>query len=498
MNPIFERVGGARVGRSMFDLSYEKKLTCDMGQIIPIMCDEVVPGDVFQIANQIVIRMMPMVSPMLHEVWAIVHYYFVPYRILFSDWERFITGGEDGNDNTVIPTWNPSNTAVGSLWDYLGFPTGIVPTGALPLDFPRRAYARIFNEYYRDQNVQAKVLESQEAILNCAWEKDYKTSALPWQQRGTAPALPISGLTHAVFRSAGTGDVPAIPITVQEDGTAGTNKVYINNANGRANWLGALNQNDIDLSSATTFDVADLRLVFQIQKFMERSARGGARYTEWLKSMFGVSPRDDRLQRPEYIGGSKYPLIISEVLQTGSSNATSPQGNMAGHGLGVGQGFAAKYHAQEHGLIMGLMMVKPKTAYQQGIDRQWLRRSRWDFYNPLFANLSEQAVERAELYVSNVEAENRTIFGYQGRYNEMRSKDSQVNGLMRSSPFDTWHMGRVFSSPPSLNEAFIKCVPTKRIFAATDEPGLIVSFGNRIKAIRPLPYMSEPGLIDHG
>lgn len=517
MNPIFERIGAARVGRSMFDLSYEKKFTCDMGQLIPIMCDEVVPGDVFSIANQIVARFMPLVSPMLHEVWAIVHYYFVPYRILFPDWEKFITGGEDGQDATVIPTWNPTNTAVGSLWDYLGFPTGIVPTGALPLDFPRRAYARIFNEYYRDQNVQSKVLETQEAILNCAWEKDYYTSALPWQQRGIAPSLPIMGTSSAVFSGAVDQWLPVYAGSADNNhnvrgsvadssagwsmsraGTAGAVTNGALAAQVAASFKTWLNSNSVDLSAATTFDVADLRLVFQIQKFMERSARGGARYTEWLKSMFGVSPRDERLQRPEYIGGSKYPMIISEVLQTGSTDATSPQGNMAGHGLAVGQGLAAKYHAQEHGLIMGLLMIKPKTAYQQGIDRQWLRRSRWDFYNPLFANLSEQAVERAELYVSAVEAENRTIFGYQGRYNEMRSKNSQVNGLMRSSPFDTWHMGRVFSSAPGLNEAFIKCVPTKRIFATTSEPGLVVSFGNRIKAIRPMPYMSEPGLIDHG
>ena len=189
-------------------------------------------------------------------------------------------------------------------------------------------------------------------------------------------------------------------------------------------------------------------------------------------------------------------MVVSEVLQTSSTDATTPQGNLAGHGLVAGQGFAAKYHVQEYGLIMGIMSIMPRTAYTQGIDRQWLRRSRFDFYSPEFSNLSEQAIERAEIYASAVEAENRAIFGYQGRYDEMRVKRSQVCGLMRTD-FDYWHLGRIFSSAPALNETFVKCVPSKRIFAVESEPGLVCNVNNIIKAIRPLPIQSDPGYIDH-
>ena len=229
---------------------------------------------------------------------------------------------------------------------------------------------------------------------------------------------------------------------------------------------------------------------------MERNARAGARYVEFLNSHFGVSPRDDRLQRPEYIGGSKSPIIISEVLQTSSTDVTTPQGNMAGHAMGLSSSFCGKYSATEYGLIIGIMSVMPKPSYQQGIDRQWLRRTTYDFFFPEFVNLSEQAVLNAEIYASAVEEDNLDIFGYQGRYNEMRVKSNMVCSQMRDT-FDYWHLGRKFDSLPVLNDEFIECIPSKRIFAAESEPGLIVSFGNVIKAFRPLPLMPEPGLIDH-
>lgn len=260
----------------------------------------------------------------------------------------------------------------------------------------------------------------------------------------------------------------------------------------------ALNSNTVDLSSASTFDIADLRLAFQIQKWMERNARAGARYTEFLQVHFGQSPRDDRLQRPEYIGGTKAPVIISEVLQTSSSDATSAQGNLAGHGIAISDQHAGKYHVQEFGLILGIMSVMPRTAYQQGINRQWLRRTKFDFFFPEFSNLSEQAIENAEICATSVSAHNTGIFGYQGRYDEMRVKSSMVCGQMRDT-FDYWHLGRQFdiASPPTLNADFVKCVPDKRIYAVESEPGLIVSFGNVVRAYRPLPLIAEPGLIDH-
>ena len=490
---VYEHVGGLHPGRSVFDLSYEKKLTCDMAQLIPVMCDEVVPGDFFQIGNQAVVRFQPLVAPILHEINMYVHYFFVPYRILWDDWEDFISGGIDGQFSDPVPEWEPTDTTVGSLWDYLGFPTGVDPDGAYPLDFPRRAYNLVYNEYYRDETLQTEIALTNETILNRAWEKDYFTSSLPWQQRGTAPALPISGTTKALWQASDINS-PFI-----ENTNVGVNSgKFIVNSTYAGSLLTALNLNTVDLSTASTFDIADLRLAFQIQKWMERNARAGARYTEFLRSHFGVSPRDERLQRPEYIGGSKSPCIISEVLQTSSTDATSAQGNLAGHGITVSDAYCGKYHAKEFGLIIGIMSVMPRSAYSQGIDRQWLRKTKYDFYFPEFANLSEQAITNAEICATGVSSHNVDIFGYQGRYDEMRTKNSMIVSQMRDT-FDYWHMGRQFDplSPPVLNADFIKCVPRKDIFAVPSEPGLIINFGNVIKAFRPLPYMAVPGLIDH-
>ena len=445
----------------------------------------------FEIANQAVLRFQPLVAPVLHEINMYVHYYFVPYRLLWDDWEDFITGGVTGDYSVTPPQWTPTNYTIGSLWDYMGFPTGILPAGAYPLDFPRRAYNFVYNEYYRDETLQTKVALTNELILNRCWEKDYFTSSLPWQQRGTAPALPISGTTAAVWNNF---DV-ATPVLANAFNYGVPNRIRVADV-GTAK--AALNNNVVDLSTASTFDIADLRLAFQIQKWMERNARAGARYTEFLQAHFGQSPRDDRLQRPEYIGGTKAPIIISEVLQTSSSDGTSAQGNLAGHGIAISDQHAGKYHVQEFGLILGIMSVMPRTAYQQGINRQWLRRTKFDFFFPEFSNLSEQAIENAEICATAVSAHNTGIFGYQGRYDEMRVKSSMVCGQMRDT-FDYWHLGRQFdiSSPPTLNADFVKCVPDKRIYAVESEPGLIVSFGNVVRAFRPLPLIAEPGLIDH-
>ena len=257
----------------------------------------------------------------------------------------------------------------------------------------------------------------------------------------------------------------------------------------------------VDLSTASTFDIADLRLAFQIQKWMERNARAGVRYTEFLRAHFGVSPRDDRLDRPEYIGGSKSPIIVSEVLQTSSTDATTPQGNLAGHGLSVNEAYCGSYNVQEYGLILGMFSVMPRPSYQQGINRQWLRRTRYDFFFPEFQNLSEQAIENAEIMALDADATHNTgIFGYQGRYDEMRYKPNMVVGEMRDT-FDYWHLGRVFDAltPPVLNSDFVECNPDdcKRVFAVQDVPGLMVQFANIIKAFRPLMIQAEPGLIDH-
>lgn len=500
----FQNVRSNNPGRSAFNLSYSKKLTCDIGQLIPVLCDEAIPGDHWQIGNRALTRMMPMVAPVMHEINMYVHYFFVPNRLLFDDWEEFITGGIEGDDETSLPTWTPVTSAPsgyiyssGFIWDYLGLPcnltTGLpfTPTSIEPIDFPRTAYNLIYNEYYRDETLQTEIPLDNERILFRNWEKDYFTSSLLWQQRGTAPALPISGTTSAVWSSTITAsDTPSYNATTHLPNVL---------------FADMLNNNTVDLASATTFDVADLRNAFQIQRWLERNARAGARYTEVLQSHFGISPRDERLQRPEYIGGSKVPLIISEVLQTGPATSTenTPQGTMSGHGITVSDAFCGSYKVHEYGLIVGLMSIMPRLSYSsQGVPRQWFKRTRYDYYWPEFANLSEQEVYKGELCSTSSGAHNTAIFGYQGRYDELRVKENQVVNKMRND-FDFWHLSRKFDpvSPPALNDDFTVCngqdAEIKRIFAVTDEPGFFVDFGNIIKAIRPIPYIAEPGLIDH-
>ncbi len=523
-NKLFQNTGALSPGKSVFDLSYTKTLTGDMGKLYPIMADEVVPGDFWKFGNQSLIRFQPLVAPVMHEMNVYVHYFFVPYRLLWNNdintilsadedtkediealgsWESFITGGENGDSTDVQPTWEPSSgkNAKGTLWDYLGLPTGVDPDGAYPVDYPRRAYNLIFNEYYRDENLQqTETLLTNEDILIRNWEKDYLTSSLPFQQRGTSPALPIQGFANAEFSNVtGNATVGGYSNSFRFL-TASPNddfNIYNGTAQELANAEASLSNNVVDLSDGTAFDVNDIRVAFQIQRWMERNARAGARYTEFLKAHFGTAPRDDRMQRPEYLGGSKNPVIISEVLQT-SETDTSPQGNLAGHGIALSDAYAGSYKAQEFGLIMGIMSVMPIPMYQQGINRQWLRQTRYDYYFPEFANLSEQAVLNAEVVATDVEAENEGIFGYQGRYDEMRVKQNMVCAEMRDT-FDYWHLGRQFTpdTVQNLNESFIQCVPRKDIFAVPSEDGLIIQFQNIIKAFRPLPITAEPGLIDH-
>lgn len=503
MSKVFQRTAPARVGRSVFNLSHSKKLTCDMGQLIPVCAVEMVPGDVFDISVEAVIRLQPLVAPLLHEVNAYFHYFFVPYRLLWDDWEDFITGGEDGTSAPTIPVWTPTDYAVGSLWDYMGMPTMLPASNAQPVDFPKRAYNLIYNEYYRDQTLVTELdITTAEDVQLRAWAKDYFTGALPWQQRGTAPALPISGVLDI--------DGKDSDITVKNENDANPFNVYINHtgadvvltsspsASGDMRWVDpAL---EVDLSAGVTFDVSDLRLAFQVQKWLERNARAGSRYKEQLLAHFGNTGFNDaRLDRPEFIGGAKSPVIFSEVLQTESSDASTAQGTMAGHGISVQARRIGKCRAPEFGVLIGIMSVMPRAQYQQGVHKTWLSRTKYDYYFPEFANLSEQPVYRSEILASGTPATNEIVFGYIGRYDHLRVMQDQTCGEMRvGHTYDYWHMGRYFSSGPTLNQTFIETGDIRKdVFAAPSEPGLIVSVGNRIRAVRPLPIVANPGLIDH-
>lgn len=502
MSRPYNSVRVPKIGRSVFNLSHEKFFDCDMGQLIPVMHKLMYPGDIFKIANQAVLRFNPLVAPLLHEINVYFHTFAVPVRLLMDDGEfqEFVTGGVDG-ESTVVPTrWEPVSTAKYSLWDYLGYPVGVNPVGAYPVDWKLRAYNRICQEYYRDQNLEPDISDTDEMVKTRAWEKDYFTSALPWQQRGIAPTLPI-GDTAPIIPTEGQA------LWVQKVDSPSTNRmlqlnagnvVAINDTTGYSAGTPLQYSSGLiaDLSGATSFTINELRLQFQIQRFMERNARAGVRLNEFIMAHFGENIGDYRIQRPEYVGGAKYPVIISEVLQTSSTDETSPQGNMAGHAIVANSKYIGTYKAKEHTIIMTIMSIMPRTAYAQGIPREDMIRSKYDMFFPEFVNLSEQAIEMSEIYAQGTEVLNREIFGYQGRFDEYRSAQSGYMGDMRDA-LKYWHLGRFFSSKPLLNPDFIRCVPRKDVFAVNSVPGIICRVGNIIKAIRPMPAYSEPGLIDH-
>jgi len=544
---VFQAVDRAPMARSAFDLSHEYKTTFDMGQLVPISVVECIPGDIHRsIGVAAVLRMQPLLAPILHNVKLRYYSFFVPYRILDENWEEFITRGEDGESVIALPLFDPDDftasiedvCAVGSLWDYLGYnPVGNtvgIAEDNLPIDYPRRAYVRIWNEFFRVPGIQDEkpegigVAGEVYELLYRNWTRDYFTAALPFQQRGLPVSLAVFGVTAAEFDfpasgapTYGIGDAGVVLYgnTSPPDGSVGTG--YLANASpsatsynynsspGRDNILDnyAMHlsaNNQIDGSGLSSVDIADLRLAWQTQVWMERNARGGARYVEQLIARYGTSPRDERLQRPEYIGGYTAPFLFSEVLQTSSSDAQpTVQGNMAGHGISVQGANIGSYRVQEHGLMMTLCCVDPVPSYQQGIDRSWLRRNTLDFPAPEFVNLSEQAILNAELFNQDVSADptgsvGQTPFGYTGIYNEMRYISNKVTSEMRDT-FEYWHLGRKFSALPQLDSNFVSIeadLPElKRIYAVQNVPGIIGSFGIRLNSVRPLPYIATPSAI---
>lgn len=528
MSSVFQSISGNHPRRNLFNVSYDVKTTLDMGQLIPIMCDEVVPGDTFKISNQAVARFAPLVAPVMHEVNLFTHYFFVPYRLLWEDWENFITGGKDGDFAGVPPQeYSVGTSDAGTLWDYLGFPI-VTNTNLSVSAFPFYAYNLVWNEYYRDENLDDEVALDNRQVLYRRWRKDYFTSALTSTQRGDQMGINfnafITGIPAAlnVFNQTNLSNdiktnLSSSLLTMRDISVRSTDPDVVTpigtvlaagslNATGGSTFtadftnLSALNAdllnvfNDLGISS-NAISISDLRLAVQIQRFKELNMRAGYRYTEFLKAHFGVAPTDARLDRPEFIGGSRSPILFNEVLQTSSSDSVSPQGNMAGRGITADRNYIGKYRVPEFGCIIGIVSVMPRANYQQGVNRQWLRTTRYDYYFPEFAHLSEQAIFTKEIYATGTDADDEK-WGFQGRYNEMRYKPSLVTGQMRNT-FDYWHLGRKFSNKPLLNSSFIECRPDKRIFASQTEPGIYLWYANHIKAARPLPKNPTPGLVDH-
>lgn len=509
-----------KIKKSVFNLSHENKLTCSMGRLIPCLCQEVVPGDRWKLRTDMVLRLMPLIAPMMHRVDCYIHYFYVPTRLIWRDFDKFLSGGKDGTEVVAHPYVTGTRLAssdqllTGSLSDYLGLPI----LQDIPLDLrvsalPFRAYQTIYNEWYRDENLIDEVAcstdngEDSTTSLQLqlrAWRKDYFTGALPWSQRGNPVTLPFEGVANVTSNAA--GDRARLPMTGANAGSSGA--MFQMSSPGSTSSSGAVSATIaesgsslkdtkliVDLATAGAgVSVNDLRWAVVVQKFLERNAKG-VRFIEFLKNHFNIVSSDARLQRPEYIGGGKCPIVIGEVLQTSSTDETSPQGNMSGKGVGAAALPGFSHFFEEQGFVIGILSIMPKASYQQGLSRMWTRFSRYDQFFPEFANLGEQEIFNRELFVSTTSDDNDGVFGYAPRYQEYRSIPSSVHGEFRST-MDFWHLGRIFENKPVLGEQFVNCDPSERVFAVEDgSHKCIVDMLHHIQAIRPLPKTANPGVL---
>lgn len=527
---IFSKTRIKRQKYSTFNLSHDRKMSLNMGNLVPCLVQECVPGDQWKINTQQMLRMMPMIAPVMHEVNVFTHFYFVPNRLMFDGWEDFITGGENGLDATLLPSVNLTTMQgsgllnSGTLSDYLGLPTRVSPSEPLPVSaLPFAAYNLIYDQYYRDQNLQTSTWDNIKEILDeggslnimalqalrffdvkkRAWQRDYFTSALPFAQKGNAVNIPIAGEAPIRWNQEALGGTKA------RDFLSGNLVEWDSKdpIHGDPNFPGAIvgpyggvgdsgfniDSSDkyyADLENASATTISDLRRAFKLQEWLEKNARAGSRYVESILSHFGVRSSDARLQRAEYLGGGMSPVMISEVLQTSQSDQT-PLADMAGHGLNLGKNGSVGKFCEEHGYIIGIMSVMPKTAYQQGIPRHFLKSDKFDFFWPEFQHIGEQEIWQAELYAQTNQP--FKTFGYIPRYSEYKYSPSSVHGYFRSS-LDFWHLGRIFDNEPELNADFIEADPSNRIFAVEDpsEHKLIVHMFHNIKARRMMSYFGDP------
>lgn len=532
MSHDFSRVPRAEIPRSSFDRTSGNKTTFNAGYLIPIFWDEVLPGDTFNLSMTGFCRLATPLHPFMDNVFMNSFWFFVPFRLLWDKWQRFMGEQPNPGDTTDFTIPQIVSTAVTgygeqSIFDYFELPTKVpgLSHSALPL----RAYNLIWNEWFRDQNLQNAVtvskgdgpdLPTAYTLLRRGKRHDYFTSALPWPQKGDAVDIPL-GTSAPIINAPG---LPGVAFTSVSGGVYSAGNLHRIQASGGASGsnlttAGATVANNVwalgnpalggsgivaDLTQATAATINQLRQAFQIQKLYERDARGGTRYTEIIRAHFNVVSPDARLQRPEYLGGGQSAVNLHQVPQTSASDTEpTPQGNLAAYGTSVlsGHGFTKSF--TEHGVIIGLVSVRADLNYQQGLNRAWSRLTKFDFYWPALAMIGEQAVLNKEIYAQgsvNPTAD-AAVFGYQERFAEYRYRPSVITGLMRSNAtqsLDTWHLAQDFSSAPALNAAFIQDnPPVERVIAVPTEPHFIGDFYFRLRTARPMPVYGVPGLIDH-
>lgn len=479
--------------RSKFSLSHYKLFSCDMGELVPCGLTEVLPGDTVQQSTSALVRCSPLLAPVMHPVHVRIHHWYVPHRLVWDEFEEFITGGPDGMDDSVFPTVTfASGVSSGTLGDYLGVPTGVnnIEVSALPF----RGYAMIWNEWYRDQDLQTALTiddtsgpdtTTNTALQNCCWEKDYFTSSRPWEQKGPSITIPLGtsapvlGLGYPNTNGTFTANAT---VTRESDGSTSTyalarddSAIAILTEGANADYPNIR----ADLTNASAVTVNLLREALALQRFEEARSRFGSRYVEYLRYL-GVRSSDARLQRPEYLGGGKQTIQFSEVLQTAEGN--DPVGSLKGHGIGAMRSNRYRRFIEEHGYIYSFLSVKPKTMYAQGLPRHWNRRTKEDYWQKELQHIGQQEVLNKEVYAAH--ATPGGTFGFQDRYDEYRRTESSIAGEFRDSLLDYWHMARIFGSSPALNADFVKCVPTERNFAVPSQDVLYIMANHSIQARR--------------
>lgn len=523
-NNRFSQVPKADIPRSKLNMSHGLKTTMNAGDLVPIYCQEVLPGDTFNMNATLFGRLSTPLHPIMDNLFIDTQFFFVPYRLVWDNWEKFCGQQTDPNDSTdyLIPTFSPDITVsadypltdFGQILDYFGIPIGQGDIKAGTINtLPFRAYNLIYNEWYRDQNLQDSLdvptgdsgdNGNSYKIRKRGKRHDYFTSSLPFPQKGESVLLPLGQSAPVVMPDTSVPQVLRYTGTGNPTGLINANafNVTAGSALAGSSVEATLDPNgswEADLTNATAATINQIRQAFQVQRMLERDARGGTRYVELLLSHFGVQSPDFRLQRPEYLGGNSKQMNISSVAATATATDI-PQGNLAGVGSVISQKNGFNKSFVEHGVIIGLASVRADLNYQQGVDRMWSRQTRYDFYWPALAHLGEQAVLNKEIYHTGTSTDDE-VFGYQERYAEYRYKPSMITGQMRSNhpqSLDTWHLAQDFSALPTLGADFIEeNPPLDRVVAVPSEPDLILDVFFDLKAARPMPVYSVPGLVDH-